>query len=328
MLLATVHAQHVTHRKLAQHLPGDARPESKERRVARFFAAETFTQHEAAQLILPLLGSGKLTLAMDRTNWRYGQYDHNILVIGAVFAGYALPLVWDVLDHGGASSTAARIALLDRLLSVIPAQRIAVLLADREFVGKDWFAALEQRRLKRCIRIREDTLLDDIAVRDAFAHLTPGEVRGLLDKEVVYGAEMQVVATLSSEGERVVIASDLSLFDTCERYRSRWSIECTFGAYKLRGLNLEATHMTDPARIETLVSLLTVAFVWALLVGLVREQEAPVRLKTHGRKAKSTFLTGLDLLVDALKWNLERARSCLALLFPALQMPPTLPVGY
>ena len=232
------------------------------------------------------------------------------------------------LDHGGASSTAACIALLDRLLTVIPAQRIAVLLADREFVGASWFAALAERRLKRCIRIREDTLLDDLAVRDAFSNLMPGEVRGLLEREVVYGAEMQVVATLSSQGERVVIASDFSLFDTCERYRSRWSIECTFSAYKLRGLNLEATHMTDPARIETLVGLLTVAFVWALLVGLAREQEAPVRLKKHGRKAKSTFLAGLDLLVDALKWNAQRAHSLLALLFPAPQPHPSQPVGY
>ena len=59
-------------------------------------------------------------------------------------------------------------------------------------------------------------MLDDLAVRDAFANLLPGEVRGLLEREVVYDAEMQVVATLSSEGERVVIASDLSLFHTYE----------------------------------------------------------------------------------------------------------------
>ena len=145
-------------------------------------------------MVLPLLETGKLTLAMDRTNWKFGGHAHNILVIGVVFAGYTVPLVWDVLDHGGANSTAARIALLDRLLALVPSKRIEVLLADREFVGKDWFTALAKRRPKRCIRIREDTLLDDIAVRDAFMNMTPGEVRGLLEREMVYGSPMQVVA--------------------------------------------------------------------------------------------------------------------------------------
>ena len=334
--------------------------------MARFFASEAFTQLDAARLIVPLLGPVPLTLVMDRTvlgrtgfrpkrtrlskpglplrtparNWTFGQHDHNILVIGAVFAGYAIALVWNVLDHGGARSTTARIELLDRLLTVVPARHIKVLLADRragpvgavlpktEFVGQAWFAALAKRRLKRCIRIREDTLVDDLTVREAVKGLAQGEVRGLLDKEVVYGSRLQVVATLSEEGGRVVIASDLSMFETCAVYRSRWSVECTFGAYKLRGLNLEATHMTDPVRVATLVGLLTVAFVWALGVGLGREAEGPVRVKGHGRKAKSSFLMGLDALVDALKWNRERARRFLALLFPALHTAPDQPVGY
>lgn len=329
VLLALVLAQHVSHRKLAQHLPGDALPESKEKRVARFFASETFTQHDLVRLVLPLLGTGKLTLVMDRTNWKFGQHDHNVLVIGVLFAGYAVPLVWQLLDHGGASSTAVRIALLDRLLSLVSHKRVRVFLADREFVGAEWFAALKRRRVKRCIRLRDDSLLDDFPVRQAFADLRAGEVRGLLEPECVYGTPMQVVATLSSELERVVVASDLSLFQTLAEYKKRFSIECTFGAYKLRGLNLEATHMTQPARLDTLVGVLTLAFVWALLVGQQREVSAPVKVKGHGRKAKSTFLYGLDWLADALKWHAERAFSLLALLSPPRsKVPENLPVRY
>ncbi|AFZ69263.1 helicase, type I site-specific restriction-modification system restriction subunit [Deinococcus peraridilitoris] len=228
MLLATIQAQHVSHRKLAQHLPGHAQPESKEKRVARFFASEALTQTEVAQLILSLVGSKRVTLIMDRTNWRFGQCEHNILVIAVLYAGYAIPLVWDLLEHGGASSTSTRIALLDRLLQFVPRKRVRVFLADREFVGAQWFAALKKRRIRRCIRIRDDTLLDDVPVREAFTDLKQGQLRGVVEREPVYGTPMQVVATLSPAGERVVIASDLSLFDTLAEYRKRFSIECTF----------------------------------------------------------------------------------------------------
>ena len=63
-----------------------------------------------------------------------------------------MPLMWTLLPHRGNSDAATRNALLERVLTVLPAARIAGLLADREFVGKKWFRFLQANKIVPCIR--------------------------------------------------------------------------------------------------------------------------------------------------------------------------------
>ncbi len=44
-------------------------------------------------------------LSMDRTNWRWGKSDINILILGIVFKGTAIPIYWMLLDKRGNSDT-------------------------------------------------------------------------------------------------------------------------------------------------------------------------------------------------------------------------------
>ena len=163
---------------------------------------------------------------MDRTTWHYGQTPLNLLVLGVVIGGVVLPLVWTVLPHQGNSSAAARIVLVSRLLRVLPAKRWAVLLADREFVGKEGCVYLRWKGIKRCLRIKETTRIDDQLARDTFTDLHPGEVRALFERTWVYGTWMQVVVTLSPAGGKVIVASDLSVLDVLFAYKKRWAVEC------------------------------------------------------------------------------------------------------
>ncbi|AFD27795.1 Transposase, IS4 (plasmid) [Deinococcus gobiensis I-0] len=98
---------------------------------------------------------------MDRTTWHYGQTPLNILVLGAILGGAVIPLVWSILPHQGNSCTAARILLVARLLKVLPARRWTVLIADREFVGQEWCSFLRWKRIRQCLRIRENTRVED-----------------------------------------------------------------------------------------------------------------------------------------------------------------------
>ncbi len=257
-------AESTLHRKIALHLPRAATLESKTRTVARVFHDAQLTPQ------LPLLPDGKLTLIMDRTTWHYGQTPLNILVLGVLLVGAVIPLVWSILPHQGNSCTAARILLVARLRGVMPARRWAVLIADREFVGREWCSFLRWKRIRQCIRIRENTRIEDELVRDLFTTLQPGQVRTLFERTWVYGGWMHVVITLSPVGDRVIVASDLSVLDVLRTYRLRWAIESAFSSLKSRGLNLEATHMTAPERISWLFGLLCIVLAWMTRVGAER----------------------------------------------------------
>ena len=265
--------------------------------------------------------------------WYYGQTPLNLLVLGVVLGGVVLPLVWTVLPHQGnvlartapmrtlgRSSAAARILLVSRLLKVLPAKRWAVLIADREFVGKEWCVYLRWKGIKRCFRIKENTRVDGELAQDQFTNLQPGEVRALFEKAWVYGSWMQVVVTRSPAGERVIVASDLSVLDTLRTYQRRWGVECTFSALKSRGLGLEQTHMTLPDRLSRLFGLLCIVLAWMIRVGDAHQGTDPPTLDHRGRPAKSKARIGWMLLSQAVRWGLDAFWTHLELLktpFPA-----------
>ena len=59
-----------------------------------------------------------------------------------------------------------------------------------------------------------------------------------------------------------------------EAYGERWQIETLFGSLKSKGFNLEDTHMSAPAKIDRLMSVLATGFV---LSCRVREAEDIVK---------------------------------------------------
>jgi hypothetical protein len=61
---------------------------------------------------------------------------------------------------------------------------------------------------------------------------------------------------------------------------------------KSRGFCLEETHVTERERLEKLLALMTVAFCWAYLAGEWLARAKPIKIKKHGRVAKSLFRHG------------------------------------
>lgn len=331
VLFGIIQAESTLHRKIALHIDREASQASIIRTVARTFHETQLTPQDVQGVLLPLLPSGKLTFVLDRTNWKLGGHDLNLLMLGVALGGVVLPLNWTVLPHGGSSEMRARMFLVGQLLKRLPARRWAVLIADREFVGQEWFTFLRDRKIRRCIRIRESTMLDDQPARDYFQSLQPGEVRGVFERVWVYGSWMQVVATLAPQGERVLVASDLSLWDTLTTYRLRWGIECTFAAMKTRGLNLEQTHMTQPDRLSRLFALLSLALAWMVRIGAWRAEQQPIPSKKHGRPAWSRARYGYETLSRSLRWGESTFYTHLDLLkspFPAPGRQKAQPVRY
>ena len=104
-----------------------------------------------------------------------------------------------------------------------------------------------------------------------------------------------------------------------EVYRLRWGIEVLFASLKSRGFDVEQTHLVNRERIQKLVALLALAFTWAHLVGQWLAETKPLKIKKHGRRARSLFRSGLDELQYVLLNQKARAfADCLWLLIAPL----------
>ena len=124
----------------------------------------------------------------------------------------------------------------------------------------------------------------------------------------------------SKDGELVVLVCNAEPDKALLHYSRRWQIETLFCALKTRGFNLEDTHMTTPARLNTLLALLALAFAWAHLVGEWCYEQRPLKPKAHGYLPKSYFRRGLDTLRSAILAGNSPAKigldDCLKLLSP------------
>jgi hypothetical protein len=77
-------------------------------------------------------------------------------MLAVVYKGIAIPVYWLLLNKKGNSNTKERIALLKRFIKRFGKTRIIRLLADREFIGKDWFTWLNLAGIDRTIRIKKN----------------------------------------------------------------------------------------------------------------------------------------------------------------------------
>ncbi len=153
-LLALVQLSTVRLTRLSVALNGDAQQESNYRRIQRFFSGFEMDPDAIARLVLFLAPQKRVLLILDRTQWQLGQQDLNILVLAVAYRGMAFPVVWTVIPTRGGSHTQQRITLLSLVLRILPAERIEALLADREFIGKQWLAFLREQKIPFILRIK------------------------------------------------------------------------------------------------------------------------------------------------------------------------------
>ena len=323
--------------RIANAFAGKANKASTYRRIQRFFAHFDFDHAAWARLVLKLLPiKGDFVLSIDRTNWRFGSQDINILMAGIVYKGTAYPLLWMLLPKKGNSNTKERAELITSLLRLIPASLIRAVVADREFIGKAWFKTFDDEGLPYYIRIRENARVHyrgrSKSAKILFRDLGPGQARVLRKRRQIYGHWLYVAALRLQPDQRdqyLIVVSNTSAHAALSMYRLRWGIEVLFSSLKKRGFDFERTHMVDPARIKKLTALLALAFTWAHLVGQWLSEQEPLVMKNHGYRARSIFRSGLDHLQHVLLNLVDKRRAfadCLwVLIWPLLSPQITTP---
>lgn len=301
-ILALIQVKTVNLTQLALAFNGQVKSASNYRRIQRFFEQFSFDKQVITQWLIAHLPQEGLVLCLDRTNWKFGRVDINILVFGVAYKGTAIGLLWELLPKFGNSNQAERMALLQRLLKWLPAKKIKVVLADREFIGQDWFGFLIAHKIKFHIRLRENMLAelskeDTKHLRLFFAHLKLGEVLSLHQRYRICGQHLAVTGMKLQDGELLSIVTNGNPKPSLSYYAQRWQIEMLFAALKTTGFDLEGTQLNQVQRIDTLLVLLMLALVWAHRVGeWLHAAVKPIKRKKHGHLAQSFFRYGLDYL--------------------------------
>jgi Transposase DDE domain len=298
-ILSLIQQKTVNLVSISQAFYSKAEPESSYRRIQRFFKGFRFKQDQVSQVVIGLLPKPPYTVCLDRTNWQFGSFKINILMLSIAHKGVAFPILWLLLGKKGNSNTQERKKLLRRLFKLIKVKDIAMLVADREFIGHDWFKFLNEHKIPFTIRIRQDALADaSTNVHLLFKSLKVGHSKVLTQTYGIYGVDLYLCALRLDTQELLILVSNRKAKQALTFYKRRWQIEMLFAAMKKTGFDLETTHLACNKKIDKLLSLLSLALVWAHTVGewLHRSRLKPLATKQHGRLAKSFFRHGLDYL--------------------------------
>ena len=333
MMLALVMAQTVNLKRLAEFMFSDAKVDSRYRRLQRFFSGFRFDFNALAKLIFHLFKFhvGSHYLILDRTNWKLGKKDINVLFLCIAYKKVAIPIFWLMLNKKGNSSTWERAALIERFISVFGKANIAGLLGDREFIGEKWFGYLKRQEIPFYFRVKKDADTTNvngksIAIGWLFHGLRKHEPVLIKTARKVYGHKLYIVG-MRIDGDYLIVVSNKKPETDDEAmkiYAIRWEIETLFGCLKTKGFNFEDTCITERARIKKLIALLALTFCWAHLVGEWRHQfEKVIPLKKHGRPQHNCFRYGLNWLVDKLYRRGQQLR-VICRLFLQIFEPPNI----
>lgn len=244
-------------------------------------------------------------LCLDRTNWKAFGFEANFLVLAIRYKNTAIPVLVvpvtnkDGKTHRGNSNTATRKCLLKQFITYFGAERIQCLVADREFIGADWFKYLEE--IPFCIRIRQDSI---IQLRDG-KWLSAWELIG--DKTDYFGEiyldglwlniGAKWIVKEGKEETLIVVSNRFCGRKLLEIYRKRWSIEVCFQGMKSRGFNIEMSKLSDIDRLCKLFMLVSLAYLACLSIGL-HDQKFRKNNPKKGKKYKANSYArrGTDLI--------------------------------
>ena len=311
-ICALCKVQVVCFEKLASGFENNCNSASSLRRIQRFMADYSLDKDLIARLIFALLPhEPPYSIAMDRTNWKFGQKNINILVLAIVYKGVAFPILFKLMPKRGNSNTTERIQIINHYIRLFGKESLHYLVADREFIGEHWIDYLSFNKIEYHIRIRDNFWVMNPKTRKQFkatwlfSDLKLNETKFLysiyyVNNQLCYLSASKI-KNKEGKPEFQIIISFCKPEIAQKIYKERWQIETAFRAMKTSGFNLEDTHLTEIERIEKLVAIVTIAFTWSYLVGIYLDEHVKqIRILKNGKRAKSFFKYGLTYIATLL----------------------------
>jgi hypothetical protein len=283
------------------------------------FLTQSLTYQPFLVGMLRGLDAGPWHLLIDRTTW--DGHHTEILMVSLSYHRHALPVAWEVIDFG-CSSAEEQIALLRRVVPLIPAGCQVVLHGDTEFGSvavmrfarmQGWEFILAQpgnTAYRPCGQDGWQMLRDLTIPKRGTVYLpnvewTAQHRYGPLNGFAFYLPHQN--APYGARTEYRYCATSLPISDSLRRCgRHRWGIECNFKDFKSAGWEIEKVQLPHDSRRDSLLSVLSMSYLWATSVGrwlckVRRRREVDANPTRH----LSLFRIGWDWLVAQFAHGLD-----------------------
>ncbi len=305
--------------ELAQKFNESAKVDSNLRRIQSFFSDYKMDYNAFGHFWLSLHEGTKLTICIDRSNWKFGEKNINLFFLTIYDKGVGFPIFFDLLDKRGNSNQDERIDLLEKFIACFGKERIGKIIGDREFIGGKWLYWLQKQGIPFVIRIPKHHLITLIDGTIMTSEELLANKKQHFEKNVWVNNILTNIAVRKLKDEYLIVIGDFTKDALFQFYKQRWSIETFFQSIKKRGFNVEQTHLKDENKLKKLFTLINTAYIFCLKIGTwSHNKRKAIKMKNHGYKANSFFRHGLDIWRNVITYVHNKQRQ-LSTLFDILE---------
>ncbi len=272
-------------------------------------------------------GLGFKTLVMDGTSWTLGEAKVHYLVLSVLVGSVAVPIYWVQLEKIGASSQAERKAMFEQAFLLFDLQGMT-LLADREYIGKNWFNFLKKNKIHFVIRLRAGDYFEEVNGARGKGYERMVTKCGLKDKLVkkqifldgqAFTIVMMPNPKVNAEEPVMIFLTTLpNAVKAAECYVKRWKIECLFKHLKTNGYNLEDLNLKNASKNLLMMAIVTIAYTLAIQEGWKHQNYIATQRYQDGTQTPevSIFREGLAILTTKCFRFIEFIRYVFSMLSP------------
>lgn len=246
-------------------------------------------------------------LLLDGTGWQFGKQKIHLLVLSMVYKGVAIPICWSNLAKKGTSSVEERQELLKKAQGLYHLSG-KVLVADREYIGPEWFKALQQAGLSWVVRLRKNLYRQAIDQAPGWRYSkleqkAKSRQRAVSKKIELEGMSLTFVVIKNQQANAqeklLYLLSNLeNALLISQAYKLRWLIEYCFKHMKSNGFDVEELSFKDKDKIRLLLAVVMVAYCLSIHQGLKFDKTVKRKKYVNQTTARtvSVFRNGLDQL--------------------------------
>lgn len=272
----------------------DTKPESNYKRLTRVF--QTQDKREIIKSLLCvcfcLLGSHEQIkyLALDGTSWEFGDKKIHVLTLSVIYGGVSIPIWWEELDKKGTSNFKERKRVIRNACKYLNLRGL-ILLADREYIGRDWFKYLKNKKIDFVIRLKAKAYKEQVDAaserarpKDYFqkaryiklqriAEFKRYKRCGVSKRIEIDGKSYTFVIFKNPKPDAdepllYFISSLMDKRQIVKAYPIRWKIECCFKHLKSNGFGLEEMSLKDSLKIMLMMAIVVFLYVLCICEGL------------------------------------------------------------